>query len=91
MEEFFSFNVIYANGSQLDYETMPSVLPPDDSSLVTLNPHESLNINASSQEWWFEKGRHNLSALYFVTEDSYIGTPHWRGTVRANNISLFVE
>ncbi len=68
LKEFATYNIIYANGSDIFYEYQPSIEPLGDDSLVELKPNESLFVNISSKGWGqFSKSNHSLSAKYFVT------------------------
>jgi ABC-type antimicrobial peptide transport system permease subunit len=92
LEEFATYNIIYANGSGIFYEYQPSMDLLGDDSLVELNPNDSLSINISTGLWGtFSKGNHSLSAKYFVTGPNVFTRPHWNGLLRSNNITLIVE
>jgi hypothetical protein len=91
MEEHFSYNIKYANGSSINYLTLPGVLPPYDDTIVPLDPGESLNVTADSRSWYFSEGEHIIKAIYFIKYDGDLTKPHWKGTVYSNNITLFIE
>lgn len=90
-EEHVTYNIIYSNGSDIGYESLPSIDAMGDSSLIELKPNESLSINVSSRSWDpFAKGNHSLSAKYFTGYNVFT-KPHWNGALRSNNITLIVE
>ncbi|MDW7731899.1 MAG: hypothetical protein SCH66_05665 [Methanolobus sp.] len=90
-EEHVTYNIIYSNGSDIEYSELPSIDAMSDGSLVELKPNESLSINISSRSWQpFSKGEHPLSAKYFTGWNVFT-KPHWNGVLRSNNITLIVE
>ncbi|ABE52317.1 hypothetical protein [Methanococcoides burtonii] len=92
LEEFSTYNIIYSNGSDIEYEHMPALDLMGDESLVELKPNESLSINVNPIGWNpFSKGNHSLSAKYFVRGLNTFTKPYWEGVIRSNNITLRVE
>jgi hypothetical protein len=92
LEEHATYNIIYSNGSDIDYSEIPSMGLLGDYFLVELNPNDSLSINISTGSWGtFSKGNHSLSAKYFIPELNAFTKTHWSGTPRSNNITLIVE
>jgi hypothetical protein len=91
LEEHSTYNIIYSNGSDIEYDSLPSLDLLGDDMLVELKPNDSLSINVSSSSWRpFSKGTHSLSAKYFVTGLDVFTKPHWSGVLRSNNITLIV-
>jgi len=91
LEEHVNYNIIYSNGSDIEYSELPGIDAMSDGSLVELKPDESLSINVSSRSWApFAKDNHSLSAKYFTGWNVFT-KPYWDGELRSNNVTLIVK
>lgn len=89
-----NYKIIYADGWDVEYESMPMCLPIGDDSLIEIMPGESYTVNVGDAGHWqgqLRKGNQSISVVYYPSGSSYTTHKFWTGKLRSNNITYISE
>lgn len=89
-----NYKIIYADGWDVEYESMPMCLPIGDDSLIEIMPGESYTVNVDDAGHWqgqLRKGNQSIAVVYYPSDSSYTTHKFWTGKLRSNNISYISE
>ncbi|MDY0387887.1 MAG: hypothetical protein RBT65_12335 [Methanolobus sp.] len=89
-----NYKIIYADGWDVEYESMPMCLPIGDDSLIEIMPGESYTVNVDDAGHWqgqLRKGNQSISVVYYPSGSSYTTHKFWTGKLRSNNITYISE
>lgn len=89
-----NYKIIYADGWDVEYESMPMCLPIGDDSLIEIMPGESYTVNVDDTGHWqgqLRKGNQSIAVVYYPSDSSYTTHKFWTGKLRSNNITYISE
>jgi hypothetical protein len=89
-----NYKIIYADGWDVEYESMPMCVEIGDDSLIEIMPGESYTVNVDDAGHWqgqLRKGNDSISVVYYPTGSSYTTHKFWTGKLRSNNITYISE
>jgi hypothetical protein len=89
-----NYKFIYADGWDVEYESIPMCLPIGDDSLIEIMPGESYTVNVDDAGHWqgqLRKGNQSISVVYYPSDSSYTTQKFWTGKLRSNNITYISE
>lgn len=95
LEEHVSYNVFFydSRGRSVLYVCgMPIRVQLTDKHLIELLPGESITAARDSSCWNLTKGEYTVGASYHTgpAEAERITKPYWFGTIKSNNLTIFV-
>jgi hypothetical protein len=89
-----NYKIIYVDGWDVEYESMPMCIPIGDDSLIEIKPGESYTVNVDNAGHWhgqLRKGNESISVVYYPSGSSYTTQKFWTGKLRSNNITYISE
>jgi hypothetical protein len=89
-----NYKIIYADGWDVEYESMPMCLPTEDDLLIEIMPGESYTVNVDDAGHWhgqLRKGNQSISVVYYPSDSSCTTQKFWTGKLRSNNITYISE